>query len=164
MIFFAGFGWGKPVVVNPSNFRNGFRTGMAATSLAGPLSNIVMAALVAIPIKAGLISTSFVGLTLFRGEPDDVLGYLLASFVFWNLLLAAFNLIPISPLDGFKVALGILPRDLANSFARTERWGPMILMLLIATEFLLPGRGILTSIITPIFNLLSFVVLGRQLL
>ena len=164
MIFIAGFGWGKPVPVNPGLLRTGPRSGMALVSLAGPLSNVVVASLFAIPIKAGLLDSSVLGFSLFRGNTEDLAGYVIGSLVFWNLLLAAFNLIPIAPLDGFKVALGILPREAAAHFARLERHGPSILLLIIMFDFLAPGPGILSSILGPILNGLSVVVLGRQLL
>ena len=164
MIIFAGFGWGKPVPVNPAYLRTGARSGMAMVSLAGPISNVALASVVALLIKAGVVNSTFIGFSLFWGETEDILGYVIGAVVFWNLLLAAFNLIPIAPLDGFKVALGILPRDMANSFARLERYGPGILMLLILSSFVIPGPSILSLVIQPILNLLSFVVLGRQLM
>ena len=163
MILFAGFGWGKPVQVSPWQLRPGPRPGMALVSLAGPLANVALAALAAIPIRAGIVDTGRVGFTLFRGDGGDVAGYVLGSIVFWNLLLAAFNLIPVAPLDGFKVALGILPREMAASFARTERYGPVILLLVIASDWVL-GTRILASIVGPIINALSTLVLGSQLL
>lgn len=163
-LLLAGFGWAKPVPVNPAYLRTGERPGMAAVAFAGPLSNVVLAALVAIPIKAGIFTSIFVGFTVFRGGPDDIAGYVIGSVVFWNLLIAAFNLIPVAPLDGFRVALGILPADAASSFARLERHGPTILMGVILLGIMLPGPGILSSVISPILNLLSLVVLGRQLL
>ena len=164
MILLAGFGWAKPVPVNPANLRTGERPGMAAVALAGPLSNVVMATILAIPIHAGVVTSAFLGFTVFRGGLDDIPGYVIGSVIFWNLLIAAFNLIPLAPLDGFRVALGILPRDLATSFARLERHGPAILMGVILIDIMLPGPGILSSVIGPILNLLSVVVLGRQLL
>lgn len=164
MIFLAGFGWAKPVPVNLSHLRTAERPGMAVVALAGPLANVVAAALFALPIRAGLVASTFVGFTLFVGQPDDLGGYVIGSAVFWNLLLAAFNLIPIAPLDGFKVVLGILPSEMAPAFARLERYGPVILLLLIMLAFLLPGPGILFRIVRPILNLLSLVVLGRQLM
>ena len=164
MILLAGFGWAKPVPVNPANLRTGERPGMAAVALAGPLSNVVMATILAIPIHAGVVTSAFLGFTVFRGGLDDIPGYVIGSVIFWNLLIAAFNLIPLAPLVGFRVALGILPRDLATSFARLERHGPAILMGVILIDIMLPGPGILSSVIGPILNLLSVVVLGRQLL
>ena len=144
MILLAGFGWAKPVPVNPANLRTGERPGMAAVALAGPLSNVVMATILAIPIHAGVVTSAFLGFTVFRGGLDDIPGYVIGSVVFWNLLIAAFNLIPVAPLDGFRVALGILPRDLATSFARLERHGPAILMGVILIDIMLPGPGILS--------------------
>jgi len=164
MILFAGFGWAKPVPVNPAYLRTGERPGMAAVAFAGPLSNVVMATTLSIPIHAGVVTSAFLGFTVFRGGLEDVPGYVIGSVVFWNLLIAAFNLIPVAPLDGFRVALGILPQDMSTSFARFERHGPTILMGVILFDIILPGPGILASVISPILNLLSLVVLGRQLL
>ncbi len=117
MIILAGFGWGKPVPVNPDYLRTGTRSGMAVVSLAGPISNVALASAFALFIKAGVVDSPFVGFSLFRGGTEDILGYIIGAVVFWNLLLAAFNLIPIAPLDGFKVALGILPRDILEPAA-----------------------------------------------
>ena len=164
MILVAGFGWGKPTPVNPAYLRPGPRPGMAVVALAGPVSNVIVALAASIPIRAGLIGSENAALTLFRGDPSDIVAYLFGSLVFWNLLLAAFNLLPIAPLDGFKVALGVLPSELAHSFARLERYGPAILIGLIAIDLLIPGPSVLSSIIRPILNLLSLVVLGRQVL
>ena len=164
MIFIAGFGWAKPVPVNAMALRLPPRQGMATVALAGPLANVALATLFAILLRTGLVTPVFLGFDLFRGQPDDVLGYVVVSVVFWNLLLAAFNLIPIAPLDGFKVALGVLPRHLAFSFSQLERHGPMILMLLILFSILLPGPGILFNIIRPIVNALSIIILGRQVM
>ena len=164
MIFLAGFGWGKPVPVNANYLRVGERPGMAIVSLAGPLANVVVAAIFSVLMKAGVVTSEFVGFSLFRGSTDDLVAYVVGSIVFWNLLLASFNLIPLAPLDGFKVALGVLPRAMAVSFARLERHGPTILIGIILFDLLVPGRGILFNLIRPILNTLSFVVLGRQLL
>ncbi len=163
MLLLAGFGWGKPVPVDPASLRIGPRPGMAIVSLAGPLSNIAVALLFAIPLNAGLATSDKAGFSYFRGETGDIAGYLLSSIVFWNLLLATFNLLPVAPLDGFKVALGILPKQVADKFARLERHGPVILLLVILADVLF-NVGILSSIIRPLMNVLGHLVLGRQLL
>ena len=163
-IFLAGFGWAKPVPVNPAYLQPGERPGMAAVALAGPLSNVVVAAFFSIPIRMGVVTTPFLGFDRFVWQLEDIPGYIIGSMVFWNLLVASFNLIPLAPLDGFKVALGILPRDMATGFARLERYGPGILMMVIMFDLLLPGPGILANVIQPILNTLSAVVLGRQLM
>ena len=164
MIFLAGFGWAKPTPVNLGYLRIGQRPGMAVVSLAGPVSNVVLAALFAVPFKAGVVTSAFLGFHAFHGQPGDIPAYVVGSLVFWNLLLASFNLVPVAPLDGFKVALGVLPRDMAASFARLERHGPTILLLLILSGLVLPGGGLLFRIVQPILNTLSFILLGRQLM
>ena len=163
LIFFAGFGWGKPTPVNPAYLRIGYRRGMAVVSLAGPISNILAATVFAIPLRAGLASSDAIGFSVLVGQ-TNVLGYALVSLVFWNLVLAVFNLLPIAPLDGFKVALGLLPRAAANSFARLEPYGPGILLVIIALGFLSPNLRILSVVISPVLNLLSVVILGRPLM
>jgi Zn-dependent protease len=162
MILFAGFGWAKPTPVNPAYLRTGPRSGMAAVAFAGPLSNVAVAMLAAIPVRAGLVGSGLGGFRLFEGGPGDIAGYVLGSIIFWNLLLAAFNLIPLVPLDGFKVAVGVLPRELSDQLARLERYGPAPLMVLIMLGFLLPGPGILLSMMRPIIKVLGILVLGGQ--
>ena len=164
LIFFAGFGWGKPVPVNPMYLRVGAGRGMALVSMAGPASNIVAASVFAIPIRAGALDSRVQGFSLFSGSGADLAGYVLVSLVFWNLLLAAFNLLPVAPLDGFKVALGVLPRAAARGFARSERYGLGILLLFILADNALPGPDILSSFLTPIINILSTILIGRGLM
>lgn len=162
MIILAGFGWGKPVPVNPVALRLGGRAGMAVVAGAGPIANILVAFLVAVTLDAALGKEQAVGFYLFNGRRDEILPYLLGSIVFWNLLLAAFNLIPIAPLDGFKVALGVLPRPLSDSYARLERYGPFVLLALILLDLLIPGGGLLSLVVTPMLNALANVVVGRH--
>ena len=85
------------------------------------------------------------GFSIFGGEPGDFWAYLLGSLIFINILLAAFNLIPVAPLDGFKVVQGLLPRDAALQWSRLERWGPLILMILVLSGFILPTGSLLRA-------------------
>ena len=164
MLFLAGFGWGKPVPVNPMYLRNPGRQGMALVSFAGPLSNITTAALFAIPIKAGLMSWhSPFRLFVFRDGLEGFLPDLFGFIIFYNLVLAAFNLIPLAPLDGFKVALGVLPREAAASFARLETYGPAILMFVIMMD-ILTGIGILSTIIGPVVNFFGLAILDVRVI
>ncbi len=159
LILFAGFGWARPTPVNPEALRPGPRLGMALVSGAGPLSNIGIAMLAAVPINIGAGHVEYIGFVRFWGSVDEILFYVLGSLVFWNLLLASFNLIPLAPLDGFKIVIGVLPRPLAFRFAKLERYGQAPLLVLIILSFVVPGLNILSVIIRPILNLLSFLVL-----
>ena len=164
MILVAGFGWAKPVPVRALYLRPGPRTGMAVVASAGPLSNVALATVFSIPLRTGLVPLAFEGFTTFHGGPGDIVGHVFAALVFWNLLLAVFNLIPLAPLDGFNVALGLLPEQMAHSFARLERHGPAILLLLILSTLILPGPGILFAIVSPIVNAAAYVLLSIHLL
>ncbi len=149
LILVAGFGWAKPTPVNPFNLRGG-RSGEALVALAGPLSNLILAALAALPLRYILTSGMDVPPIVV-----NTLGFL----VFFNLLLMIFNLIPIPPLDGSKVLFALMDRQ-------TEfRWRPVLeqygFLFLIAAVFLPiipPGRSLVSAIIgevmTPIFELL----------
>ena len=160
MILLAGFGWGKPVPVNAYNLMAGVRSGMALVAAAGPISNVVLAIISTLPIRIGLVDSAGYGFVTFGGGADQLIGYFLQTLIGLNLVLAAFNLIPIAPLDGFKIALGVLPRDIAEGFRRLEPHGPMILLGLIFFDYLIPGRGILAIIIEPIFTTLATIVLA----
>jgi len=123
-----GFGWGKPVPVNPRNLRSGPRVGMGIVAAAGPLSNILLAMLFAIPFRLHL-------------PLPGLLGSLLNTVVWINISLAVFNLIPLFPLDGYSVLRGILSTIRAawayrwtNILDNLQAQGPMILFLFIAVE------------------------------
>ena len=118
-----GFGWARPVPVDPNNFRNP-RKGILLVSLAGPASNICLA---------------FIAGTLLRvvgTEPAEglILSFqlILVSIALINLYLAFFNLIPIPPLDGSGVLSAVLPVEYARKYNRLGRYGPLVLIGLIA--------------------------------
>jgi len=120
MILLGGFGWAKPVPVNPYGLyrsRNS-TTGFALVALAGPLSNIFLAALFAIPIRLDLI-------------PPGFLERLVVGFITVNIALAVFNLIPIPPLDGSRVAVAVLPQQWGEYILRLEPYGIFIVLLLV---------------------------------
>ncbi len=119
----AGFGWGKPVPVNVYALRPG-RVGMAFVAGAGPLANVVVAVAAAVVYRL-LAPIGVAGFAL------DLVWYV----VLYNLLLAAFNLIPIPPLDGYNVALAFLPPRWAFTVQRYAPYGVILLLLLV----FLPG-------------------------
>ncbi|HET9539277.1 MAG TPA: site-2 protease family protein, partial [Candidatus Limnocylindria bacterium] len=124
-IFFlvAGFGWGKPVQVNPYALRPG-RFGMAYVAAAGPLANLVVASIAAV---------AFRGVALAGGAdgPSDFVWQLLFAIVQFNVILALFNLLPIPPLDGYNLVLPFLPANVASQVQRYAPYGVMILLLLV---------------------------------
>ena len=92
---------------------------------------------------------------------EDYLGLYLSSIVIFGVILAVFNLIPLFPLDGFSVAVGILPRELSRSLEELRAWGPGLLFLLIALPFVTNGRfGLLFQILGPAVNGLTRVLTG----
>ena len=154
----AGFGWAKPVPVDPYYLRYGPRMGMLIVSLAGPLANLLLAILFAIPVRLGLVGLSSGQYLGFIPYPS--------TFFFWaiylNILLLFFNLLPIAPLDGFAVLSGLLPPDLAYRFEQTRQWGMFILMgLVLLGSF---GRPpLLNLILDPPMSAVFYLLTGRSL-
>jgi len=138
LLFFAGFGWAKPIPVNPYNLRVNPKQGMLLISLAGPVTNMLVAVISAIAysVLAGL------HLPYFR----EIMRYMIHI----NVVLAIFNLIPIPPLDGSKILAGILPgrQDWLDQFGQ---YGTIILIILIFTGLI---GVVFNVIIRPIDNLL----------
>lgn len=133
MMLLAGFGWAKPVPVNP--FALGRRSPAAymLVSLAGPLSNLLLAILAAIPLRLGLLDPNF------GGTLDRFFYGFLSQFIVLNLILTFFNLIPLAPLDGDKIADFFFPPSWARVLERIRPYGPIILMVIL---FGLPIIGI----------------------
>ncbi len=160
-----GFGWGKPVIVNPNRLRNGPEAGRAMVAGAGPLSNLLFAAIAAVPIHLGVVPWHSPFLIVRTGGWDvgDYAGLFLASLVIFNVILAVFNILPIAPLDGFAVAVGMLPREMGRSLAQLEQYGPAILMLLFILPFATRGEvSILHELMSPLINSLTELFSGSN--
>lgn len=169
-MLFVGFGWAKPVPINPSNTANPQRS-LAMIASAGPLSNLLMAAVAGIPIKTGMVvgSHPFLHPSLVDDlarfatqSPGHLLGLFLGTVVLINVLLAIFNLIPLAPLDGFNVAVGLLPRDLSDPLRRAAPWMPGILMVLIFMPFL-TGFSPLFDVMAPAIDFFLDLFVGDSL-
>lgn len=113
------FGWAKPVPINPRYFRNPLKA-MTITAAAGPLSNLLQMIFWALLLKA-LAAVGFY---------DKFVISVCAAGIFVNLMLMAFNLIPIPPLDGGRIVRGLLPRQAGMAFDKIEPYGFMILLVL----------------------------------
>ena len=119
MYFSTGFMFGgaKPVPVNFYNLRKPYRD-MALVAIAGPLSNFLI---------AGLLYTAYHFVAGLEAYQQKVLPDILLHAVHWNLLLSAFNLLPIPPLDGSRVMAWLLPRGMRSAYVQFERYGMMVL-------------------------------------
>lgn len=145
MLILVHFGWGKPVQFDPYNLRNPRRDG-ALISLAGPISNMLLAV-----VCAGLIRLSI----------PDILTAFIAQLLIFNVVLGIFNLVPIHPLDGFKIVEGILPEDQAAEWHQLERYGIIFLLVLLLPIF--SGGALISQIISPPINfILKFLLPGTS--
>ena len=136
-LFIVGVGWGRPTPVNPYRLSAGVKRGNMLVALAGPLSNFAFALVASIPLIFGWLEpVSFSDIEQASGS--QVLGTFLLLIGFLNVILGVFNLIPIHPLDGFKVLLGVLPDELSQPLASLSRWGPALLIGLIVIGFVAP--------------------------
>ena len=155
MLIFAGFGWAKPVPVDPYALSRRSSAAMMWVALAGPASNLLMALLASIPFQLGLVSIYGIDLETFLPSLD----MLLYQFVYINLLLMLFNLIPLAPLDGEKILYYLLPSSGQRVMDNIRPYGPM---LLLAVVFLGPllGFNVLGSIIGPPLTAMMSVLTG----
>jgi Zn-dependent protease len=146
-----GFGWAKPTPVNPMNLLYG-RRGEAIVAAAGPISNLVLAAAAAIPLR------------YLNGQPElaeqiPMFVEILRLFVLINIVLMVFNLIPIPPLDGSKVLFAFLDRRTEYQVRPVlEQYGFIILLALF---FLPPGGSIGGRILFPVLNAIFDFLVGR---
>ncbi|OGY23267.1 MAG: hypothetical protein A2172_02500 [Candidatus Woykebacteria bacterium RBG_13_40_15] len=133
------FGWAKPTPINPFNFQYP-RRDTAIVAFAGPASNFLLAIFLSL---------------IFRLAPVTIASSFLLNFIVINLILGIFNLIPIPPLDGFKILVGVLPKEAAAQVSLLESYGPILLLVVLL--LLLP---ILSPIIFLVLNLLLGILTG----
>lgn len=148
-LFLFGFGWANPVPVNPRNFdKVKMKTGMVITSLAGPLANLLVA------FVSMLLIAIFFGNGV-SNVPMFVINILLSSLVSLNVSLAVFNLIPIPPLDGYKILSAVLPPRYYFKLMQYERFGFIALLLII---YLPIFNSLLSGAVYGIIRFFSFIL------
>ena len=146
LLFVTGFGWAKPVPINPFYFKGSRSRGILLVSLAGPLSNVVLAFVLAmfVPLAARF---------------NMSLAQIIASAIYLNIYMAIFNLLPIPPLDGSKILASLIPKDAAYKFLSVMDQYSMILLLILAItnvfgKIISPiAGGIYTAFVTLAFTL-----------
>ena len=136
------FGWAKPVPVNPYNLNN-IRNDMAKVAFAGPASNLILVLISALALKL-----------VFMFAPNfTILIQVFVYSILINLILALFNLMPIPPLDGSKIVARFLPVKLSNKYMRFERYGMLLVIILIFT-------GVFKKILVPVFYVIFNLILS----
>ncbi len=141
MIAIASFGWGRPVLVNPYRLRFGLNRGMALVALAGPVSNVALA-LALTPVTRQLLDSLP---DLIGSSPDVLAAKALLVAVQINIFLAVFNLLPIPPLDGFSVLVGVVPPPLADRLNELRRYGPYLLIGVFMLLWIIPQGAIIIT-------------------
>ena len=149
LVIFGGFGigWGRPVPVVASRLKWQGR-GMSIVSLAGPFSNVVIAALFVIPLRFGGIESGTTAYVFLR------------QLVLVNILLASFNFIPVPPLDGFNILSGLLPRFWDPYLAPLARYGVLVLLAMIMFGGI--GASLLEPMYAPVYNHLASLIIGNS--
>lgn len=158
MLVFVGFGWAKPVPVNMQALKYP-RRDMALIALAGPVSNLLIAMVVAALMHISLGELA----TVLQGAEGISLVVLIAvQSVFINVVLAIFNLIPLPPLDGSRILAGIVPASWNHGYEQLERYGPFLLLgLFLLASF--TGISIFGKIISPVVRPIVNLLLNLEL-
>ena len=150
MILFVGFGWAKPVPVNPVNFSNP-RIDMMKVAFAGPASNILLAFI------GGSILRLF---NLIGILENQIIAQSLYYFIYINIALGVFNMIPVAPLDGSQIFGNMISKNNPELAWKLQIYGPKVLMMLIIISAIMPQFSIFRILMNPVINLFMFLFAG----
>lgn len=155
LLLVAGFGWAKPVPVEPYTLQRRSPAALMWVSLAGPFSNLAMAILAALPFRLGWVSVLEARMALATRASHflPTIPQVLYVFIYINLLLMLFNLIPIAPLDGEKIAEYFFPPSWNRFMDLIRPYGPVILLAIVFI-------GVVGWIISPPLSLLMNLLVG----
>ena len=150
--FFIKFGWAKPVPVNPRYFQNP-RQDMLWVALAGPVTNLLLAVASALVLKLVIGIASVIPYSSLLEAILVPFSNMLVASIWINLVLCIFNFLPIPPLDGGRIMTGLLPENLARTYASFERYGFIVILILAFT-------GVLGTIIFPVIRFANNLLLS----
>ncbi len=145
MIFLCGFGYAKPVNVNPRNFKDP-KKGMALTAIAGPISNLIMGFVFI------FIATVVSNLADTTSTMTYAIYYFLTFAAVVNVNLAVFNLLPIPPLDGSRILQLLIPAKYYYKFLQYERYIVLVVFVLIMTGILSKPLSVISNLIITLFS------------
>lgn len=146
LIVVAGFGWGKPVMFDPYNLKDPRKDG-ALIALAGPASNLILAVILALILR----------LPGLDGNMQLLLAPFLTTAIYFNVMLAIFNLVPVHPLDGSKIAVALLPKETAFEYEEfMHRYGTLVLIALIMPW---NGSSPISQLISPVISFITTLLL-----
>ena len=152
LLLFAGFGWAKPVQINPSRFRN-IRRDSVLVAIAGPLANLFLA------ILSGLVYVIIVRFSLRLGTAGAVAMKLIGPFITWNSMLFAFNVLPVPPLDGYKVLQGWSRHPNSGFFRFMDKYSRFVLIALVFSGVTSWFVSVISSIVQlPMMTLAQFIL------
>ena len=157
MLFIVHIGWAKPVPVNPLYFKKPKRD-LLYVSLAGPASNLLLALIFGIGCR-------ILGITSFHSIGYGFMGiikFMIAFAMIINIVLAVFNILPIPPLDGSKILMGLVPRKYERQLVPYLRYGPTLLIGLIAIGYL-TNVSILWAILNPFVKFFTYLFAGSDM-
>lgn len=158
MLLLVHFGWGKPVQFDPFNLRHP-RRDAAIISLAGPAANLALAGSCALLLRLLFFGSLPIGDIGSIGVIGFMVSGFLQTLITLNVILAIFNLVPVHPLDGFKIVGGMLPEDKAREWYQLERYGMIFLLFLLFPIF--GGVAPINQIISPIITFLLSLLLPQ---